>query len=118
MARYVLLKLGRSLVVVWGAFTASFILLYTLPASPVELLFNPEERNDISPEAYAQIEQQYGFDRPVFVQYLARLWAALHLDFGSSVQNGKPVVTAIAEALPKTVVLAVAALVIAALIAL
>ncbi|MGV9862201.1 ABC transporter permease [Rhodococcus koreensis] len=118
MARYVLLKLGRSLVVVWGAFTASFILLYTLPASPVELLFNPEERNDISPEAYAQIEQQYGFDRPVFVQYLARLWAALHLDFGSSVQNGKPVVTAIAEALPKTVVLALAALVLAALIAL
>ena len=118
MTRYVLLKLGRSLVVVWGAFTASFILLYTLPASPVELLFNPEERNDISPEAYAQIEQQYGFDRTVFVQYLARLWAALHLDFGSSVQNGKPVVTAIAEALPKTIVLAVAALVLAALIAL
>lgn len=55
----------------------------------------------------------------MFVQYLDRLWAALHLDFGgASVQNGKPVATAIAEALPKTIVLAVAALILAALIAL
>lgn len=118
MARFVLLKLGRALVVVWGAFTASFILLYQLPASPIELLFTPEERADISPEAYAQIERQYGFDRPPFEQYLDRLWAALHLDFGASVQTGKPVVTAITEALPKTLALAGAALVLAAVFAL
>ncbi|MFF2083675.1 ABC transporter permease [Nocardia sp. NPDC058176] len=118
MTRYILLKLGRGLVVVWGAFTASFILLYLLPASPIELLFSPEERADIPPEAYAQIERQYGFDQPVVVQYLDRLWAALHFDFGSSVQTGKPVVTAIAEALPNTLVLASAALVLAAIIAL
>ncbi|MGW5317305.1 ABC transporter permease [Nocardia thailandica] len=118
MTRYVLLKLGRGLVVVWGAFTASFILLYLLPASPVELMFSPEDRNNIDPAAYAQIERQYGFDRPVLLQYLDRVWAALHLDFGASVQTGKPVVTAIAEALPKTLTLAAAALVLATLIAL
>jgi peptide/nickel transport system permease protein len=117
MLRYSLLKFGRALIVIWGAFTASFILLFRLPASPVELLFPQEDRINIPPEVFAQIQRQYGFDRPPVVQYLDRLWAALHGDFGNSVQTGKPVTTAIGEALPRTVVLAVSALVLAALIA-
>ncbi|MFC8528865.1 ABC transporter permease [Nocardia sp. NPDC057227] len=118
MARYAVLKLGRALVVVWGAFTASFVLLYLMPASPVELLFAPDERAGIDPEAFAAMERAYGFDRPVLTQYLDRLGAALRGDFGSSVTTGQPVLDAIGDVLPKTVVLAAAALVLATLFAL
>jgi peptide/nickel transport system permease protein len=117
MVRYSLLKVGRALIVIWGAFTASYILLYRLPASPIELMFPPEERVNIDPAAFEQIKRQYGFDKSPFAQYLDRLWAALHGDFGASVTTGKPVSTAITEALPRTVVLAFSALVLASLIA-
>ncbi|WP_216916964.1 ABC transporter permease [Nocardia noduli] len=118
MLRYVSLKLGRALIVVWGAFTASFILLYLLPTSPIELLFPPDERATIDPQAFAQMERAYGFDEPEWRQYLDRLLAALRGDFGTSVSTDQPVVDAIGDALPKTVVLAAAALVVAVLFAL
>ncbi|MGW4367202.1 ABC transporter permease [Nocardia takedensis] len=118
MARYALLKFGRALVVVWGAFTASFVLLYLMPASPIELLFAPDERADIDPEAFAQMERAYGFDQPEWRQYLERLAAAVRGDFGTSVTTGQTVLDAIGDALPKTVVLAAAALVLATLFAL
>lgn len=118
MPTYVLLKLGRAAVVVWGAFTASFVLLYLMPASPIELLFPPNERASIDPAAFADMERAYGFDRPVWRQYLDRLWAALHGEFGTSVSSGEPVLDAIFRAVPNTVVLAAAALVLAALFAL
>jgi peptide/nickel transport system permease protein len=113
MLRYVLLKLGRALIVVWGAFTVSFILLYTLPASPVELLFPPDERDNISPQAFAKVAQEYGFNQPVIVQYFHRLVDALHGNFGYSVVNGQPVLSAITQVLPSTIELAGAALLLA-----
>lgn len=118
MVQYVLLKLGRAVLVVWGAFTASFVLLYMMPASPIELLFPPDERATMTKDQIAQIEASYGFDKPVVVQYLDRLWAALHGDFGASVSTGKPATQAILEVLPNTVQLAAAALLLAVLFAL
>ncbi|GAA0997710.1 ABC transporter permease [Acrocarpospora macrocephala] len=115
---YALLKLGRALIVVWGAFTASFILLYLMPASPIELLFPPNERASIDPQAFKEMEHAYGFDRPAWQQYVDRLLAALHGDFGTSVGTGQPVIKAIGEALPNTVILAACALVLASLFAL
>ena len=73
MLQYVLLKLGRALIVVWGAFTASFILLYIMPANPVELLFPPEARASVTPAELNQISAEYGFNQPVVEQYLHRL---------------------------------------------
>lgn len=117
VARQIALGLGRAAVVLWLAFTASFVLLYALPASPVELLFPADERTTVDAETYQRVAAQYGFDQPVVVQYLQRLVAALQGDLGASVQTGKPVVQAIAEVLPNTVVLAAAALLLAVLLA-
>jgi peptide/nickel transport system permease protein len=116
MLRYVLLKLGRALVVVWGAFTASFILLYMMPASPVELLFPPDSRDSITPREFAKISSEYGFNQPVIVQYFHRLLDALHGNFGNSVVNGQPVLSAMGDVLPNTIELAASALVLAILL--
>jgi len=117
MSRYLLLRTGRAAFVVWAAFTVTFVLLYVLPADPVDLLFDPAERNTISPETRAQIAAQYGFDQPVVVQYLDRLVHAVRLDFGTSVQSGMRVTDAIGGVLPATLVLSVGALVLAVLLA-
>jgi peptide/nickel transport system permease protein len=117
MLRYVVLKVGRALFVVWSAFTVTFVLLFVLPADPVDLLFDPAEINSIPPEVRERVAASYGFNKPVLVQYLDRLGHAVRGDFGTSVQSGREVDTAIAGSLPSTLVLATGALVLALVIA-
>ncbi|MFB9661276.1 ABC transporter permease [Glycomyces mayteni] len=117
MLRYAALKTGRALFVVWAAFTLTFVLLFVLPANPEDLLFDPTELNTIPPEVREQVAANYGFDRPVLVQYFERLGHALTGDFGNSVQSGKPVTAAVLGVLPSTLLLSVGALALAALIA-
>lgn len=117
MLRYLALKIGRAVFVVWAAFTLSFVLLFVLPADPVDLLFDPAEINTVPPEVRERIAESYGFNDPVLLQYLSRLGHALTGDFGNSVQSGRPVVATILDALPSTLVLAAGALMLALLIA-
>ncbi|GGO19244.1 ABC transporter permease [Microbispora rosea subsp. aerata] len=117
MLRYLALKIGRALFVVWAAFTLTFVLLFVLPADPVDLLFDPAEVNSVPPEVRAQVAASYGFDRPVILQYLTRLGHALTGDFGTSVQSGRPVVATILDVLPSTLLLAAGALALALVIA-
>ncbi|GIG19985.1 ABC transporter permease [Cellulomonas chitinilytica] len=117
MTRYLLLKVGRALFVVWAAFTLTFVLLYVLPANPEDLMFDPSEINTVSDETKASVAAMYGFDKPVPLQYLDRLGHALTGDFGNSVHNGQRVSDAIGEVLPATIVLSVAALLLAVVIA-
>jgi peptide/nickel transport system permease protein len=117
MLRYVALKVGRALFVVWAAFTVTFVLLFVLPANPVDLLFDPGEVNSIPQDVRDRVAASYGFDKPVFVQYLDRLGHAVRGDFGTSVQSGRAVDSAIAGSLPSTLVLATGASLLALLIA-
>lgn len=117
MLRYVALKVGRAAFVVWASFTLTFVLLYVLPANPVDLMFDPAELNTVTPEVKEQVADTYGFNDPVLVQYLERLWHALTGDFGNSVQSGRSVSAAIAAVLPSTLLLALGALVLALVIA-
>ncbi|WP_328710507.1 ABC transporter permease [Microbispora hainanensis] len=117
MLRYLALKTGRALFVVWAAFTLTFVLLFVLPADPVDLLFDPAEVNTVPPEVREQVAASYGFDRPLILQYLARLGHALSGDFGTSVQSGRPVVATILDVLPSTLLLAAGALALALAIA-
>lgn len=115
--RYVALKIGRALFVVWAAFTVTFALLFVLPANPVDLLFDPAEVNSVPPSVKAQVAAEYGFDKPVLLQYLGRLGDAARLNFGNSVQSGRSVTVTILDVLPSTLALAAAALGLALLIA-
>ncbi|AXG80920.1 ABC transporter permease [Streptomyces paludis] len=116
MPRYLALKVGRALFVVWAAFTLTFVLLFVLPANPVDLLFDPAELNTITPEVREKVAEGYGFDKPVLLQYLTRLGHALTGDFGNSVQSGRSVTATILDVLPSTLVLACGALVLALLL--
>ncbi|ROS44092.1 ABC transporter permease [Amycolatopsis thermoflava] len=117
MLRYVAGKAGRAVFVVWAAFTLTFILLYVLPANPVDLLFDPAEVNSVPPEVKAAVAESYGFTEPVLMQYLDRLGHAVRGDFGTSAQTGASVASSIAGVLPATLGLAVGALALALVIA-
>ncbi|MDR1633853.1 MAG: ABC transporter permease [Bifidobacteriaceae bacterium] len=117
VARYLTLKVGRAVFVIWATFTATFVLLYVFPADPVDLLVDPAAVGQVRGELREQLAATYGFDKPPLEQYLDRLGHALTGDFGNSVTSGKPVGHAIAETLPHTLVLAALALGAALLIA-
>ena len=72
---------------------------------------------DATPEAIADMDARFGFDRPIPVQYGRWIGAALRGDFGRSFTTQQPVAAMIAPALPVTLELAVAAIVLAAGIA-
>jgi peptide/nickel transport system permease protein len=117
LARYVARRVGLAAVVLWAAFTVSFVVLYLLPGDPVETMAGGGLTGEpLPPQQLDALRNRYGLDQPLLVQYGMRLWAAVHGDFGTSIQTGQRVGEAIADALPSTALLATTALVLAVLL--
>jgi peptide/nickel transport system permease protein len=115
MNRYVTARLGQALLVLWAAYTVSFVVLYALPGDPVSLMYGSES-SDVTPEQLDALRAQYGLDQPLPVQYVTRLGALLRGDLGTSVVLHRPVTGLIAEAVPPTAAIALAAFVLALLL--
>ncbi|WP_304351797.1 ABC transporter permease [Comamonas testosteroni] len=103
--RYLLGRIAQAALVLWAAFTASFILLQLLPGDAVLIKFqNPEL--GLGPQEIADIRAAYGADQPVWQQYLHTLGQFLTGHFGYSLQAGVPVSQGLATSLPPTLRLA------------
>lgn len=68
-------------------------------------------------EQVAEISHQYGFDRPIWVQYLDFLGGAVRGDLGVSLRHEQPALALILKTLPNTLQLAVAAQLLALIVA-
>lgn len=110
---YLLRRLGLAAVVLWAAWTVSFVVLYLLPGDPVATMASASDGEPVSPAELAALRARYGLDQPLPVQYVTKLWAALHGDLGTSFVSGQDVRTAVAEALPPTLQIAAVGLVVA-----
>ncbi|MGW4123970.1 ABC transporter permease [Nocardia sp. NPDC004711] len=117
MLRYVAAKFAQAVFVVWGAYTLTFALLYVLPYDAVDLLFDPTQGDLITEADKHNARVYYGLDHNLIGQYLHRLAAAAHGDFGRSTRTGQDAWSMLASVLPQTAVLAATALVFAVLIA-
>ncbi|WP_096777678.1 ABC transporter permease [Izhakiella australiensis] len=117
MRNYLLHRLGSGLLVLWAAFTLSFLLLQVLPGDAVLIKFqNPDL--GLSPQQIAEMRLAYGADSPLWQQYFHTLLAMLHGDFGYSVQAGVPVSQQLASNLPGTLRLALCGFALALILAL
>jgi peptide/nickel transport system permease protein len=66
-----------------------------------------------TPELIAQIREDLGLDRPVIVQFGDYMWQVFtQFDFGTSYQQGQPVIELITARLPATIYLATGAVII------
>lgn len=116
MARYLALRTGQALLVLWAAFTLSFILLQAMPGDAVLIKFqNPEL--GLSADQIAQLRLAYGADTPLLAQYFQAIAQILRGDFGLSLQAGVPVSELIAANLPPTLLLAALGFLVAGLLA-
>jgi peptide/nickel transport system permease protein len=115
MTRYILGRIAQAIAVLWAAYTVTFIVLYLLPANPVELQLGAAGENidSLTPQQVHAFEAQYGLDKPVIVQYFHHLFGLLHGDLGLSIANqGEPVTHLLGDRLGSTLALTVAAAVV------
>jgi peptide/nickel transport system permease protein len=106
MAGYLLRRLAAIIPILLGVSVVCFSLVHLAPGDAISA-FVPDNS---SPDLVAQIRKIYGFDRPLPVQYWRWLMLALHGDLGTSVMTGRPVLSEIAPAALRTMMLAVFAL--------
>ena len=104
-----LLALAPTLV---GIASLVFLLLHVVPGDPVDVMIG----ESAAPAARAELRTRLGLDRPLLAQYASWLGAAAHGDFGESIRSRRPVATLVAERMPATALLALAACLVAAAI--
>lgn len=113
MARFILRRVALTIPVLLGVATLVFSLIHFVPGDPVQTMLG----ESASPQDVAQLRQALGLDRPLLVQYAGFMKGALTGDLGQSLRTGQPVTRAIADRLPATIELALAAMLAAAIMA-
>ncbi len=108
-------RLANAALVLWLAYTISFFLLYVLPGDAALARIGGEGggADQISPEQIEQLREKLGLSGSLIVQYFRRLGGVLTGDFGLSLRNDQPVTEVIGAAVPATLQLASAALLVA-----
>ena len=112
MRAYILRRLLFSIFVLWGALTIVFIAVRVVPGDPAQMMAGPQA----SQQDIAALRHQLGLDRPLPVQYAKFLGQVGHLDFGQSLRLNQSAFQAVAGRMQATLLLAVSAMLIAALL--
>jgi ABC-type dipeptide/oligopeptide/nickel transport system permease component len=111
VTEYALRRLALSLVAMAGVVTIVFLLLHA-SGDPATLLVT----QDATQQDIERIRQAYGLDQPLAVQYARFVARVVRGDLGFSYRQGLPVTELIAERLPATFELALAAIAVAVLL--
>jgi dipeptide transport system permease protein len=115
MLRFVLARLGVLIPTFLGVTIVAFSLIRLIPGDPIELLVG--ERG-ISAERHAMLRAQFGYDKPLWQQYVIYLGDLVQGDLGRSVVTRQPVIEEFFTLFPATVELAAAGILLGTLIGL
>lgn len=114
MAVYILRRLIGALLVMIAVATLVFFMLRLVPGDPIAAMLADAG----SPEAREALIRKLGLDQPLVVQYAKWFWNMLQGDLGASLYgSNQPVSKIIAEALPRTLSLALLSFFVALIIA-
>lgn len=111
MTRYVVQRVVVALVLVWVVMTVVFFLLNALPGDAV-LAMSGERPEGMTAEQREYMRHQLGLDRPVHIQYIEFMGKAVRGDFGTSLSSRRPVTADVLARFPRTLELALAALIV------
>lgn len=118
MARYAAARVAWLVVVLLAVSAVTFALGVQAPGDPAVMAFERTRAGQSpTPDELAALREEMGLDRPAVVQYLHWLGQASRGDLGESWSTGERVGDAVRERLPRTAVLAGAALVLSVLMA-
>jgi len=107
MLRFLLTRVSLLVPTFIGISLLVFVLVRLIPGDPIETMAG--ERG-IDQAVHERLRHEYGFDRPLLVQYGLYLSRLAHGDLGRSIVTQKPVLTEFAELFPATVELSLCAI--------
>ena len=105
MTAYIFRRVLYVIPISLGVTILIFALVHIAPGDPLNAVVAP----DAPAETVEQLRKDYGFDKPLPIQYLMWLKRAVVGDFGVSIATGRPVAGALIRAVPNTLMLAVGA---------
>lgn len=114
LATWLVRRLAAALLLLFLVLSATFVVVHVLPGDPTALLLDPR----VPPAARQQLQHLWGLDRPLIVQYGTWLLRAVRGDWGTSIVHHRPAAAVLASALPYTLLLGLAALLVEVAVAL
>ncbi len=112
LGRFLLRRLLRTVVVVWGVVTVVFVVV-RLSGDPIALLVAP----DTPPAEIERLRDRLGLNEPLPVQYGIFVRDALTGDFGTSLRYNRDALDVVTERIPATLQIALAAFALAVVVA-
>jgi peptide/nickel transport system permease protein len=109
MYNYVLRRIGFMTVTLFLVTLIAFAVTNILPGNVALVILGP----NADAESIRALEAQLGLNRPLYVQYFDWVLGLLQGDMGESLRFGDPVAGLIAERLPRSLLLAVSATLVA-----
>lgn len=106
MATWLVRRLAASIAIVFAVVTITFFVVHLAHGTPC----GPSGERELAPDVCQRERARFGWDQPLPVQYVKYLAALLHGDLGESFALRRPVADALADAIPNTFILALAAL--------
>ncbi|HEX9434718.1 MAG TPA: ABC transporter permease [Burkholderiales bacterium] len=102
MLAFVIRRLAYVIPISLAVSAVCFALVFLAPGDPLSAVMPA----DASADLVEKLKVDYGFDKPIPVQFGKWVWRALHGDLGMSLATGRPVNSEIARAISNTFVLA------------
>jgi peptide/nickel transport system permease protein len=99
-AVYFLGRVGQGVLVLFGAVTASFIIIH-LTGNPATVLVG----TSMPPAAVHVLSEKLGYNRPILDQYGTYIWHVLQGNFGVSIADDTPAMGVVMKDLPYTLML-------------
>lgn len=101
--RFLSRRLVQSLLIIVGIVVVNFVVLHLVPGDMADVMAGLEGGGDAS--FTADLRKQYGLDLPLFTQFISYIQHLLVFDFGYSFTRNMPVLEAILDRLPATLLL-------------
>jgi peptide/nickel transport system permease protein len=112
MAKFILRRALQLIPTFFGIYTVTFFLTRVLPGDAATYLLGFRGTK----EALSRLRASMNLDDPLLTQYLSLLGKTLRGDLGSSYITGQPVLEVLGKAIPLTLQLALAAIILSALV--
>ena len=106
MWHYTLRRLGLAVIIVAAAMSILFLMIHLVPGDPITIALGPRA----TPEMREAYRARMGLDKPIYVQYAIFFVNAARGDLGEDVFSRRAVTLIIAQNLPHTAVLVIAAI--------
>jgi peptide/nickel transport system permease protein len=109
--QYILRRIALAILVLFIVSIATFVLAHAVPGDPVNAVIS--ERQADKPEIRKRIEERYGLNKPLPIQYAYYLRNLLRGDLGETITTQRPVASELSKFVPATIELTIGSMIFA-----